>query len=61
MSLKRSTEAGGNRRLVETSCLGVFAIGDVRSGSVKHVAASVAEGARRGGAAWFFWLAQAAS
>jgi thioredoxin reductase (NADPH) len=61
MSLKRSTEAGGNRRLVETRCLGVFAVGDVRSGSVKHVAASVGEGARRGGSAWFFLAAQAAS
>jgi thioredoxin reductase (NADPH) len=40
------TEAGGNRRLLETSCPGVFAIGDVRSGSVKRVAASVGEGAQ---------------
>jgi thioredoxin reductase (NADPH) len=40
------TEAGGNRRLLETSCSGVFAIGDVRSGSVKRVAASVGEGAQ---------------
>jgi thioredoxin reductase (NADPH) len=39
-------EAGGNRRLLETSCQGVFAIGDVRSGSVKRVAASVGEGAQ---------------
>jgi thioredoxin reductase (NADPH) len=39
-------EAGGNRRLLETSCPGVFAIGDVRSGSVKRVAASVGEGAQ---------------
>jgi hypothetical protein len=53
MSLKR--RAGGNRRLVETRCLGVFAVGDVRSGSVKHVAASVGEGARRGGSPWFFF------
>jgi hypothetical protein len=44
---------GGNHRLVETSCPGIFAIG-VRSGPVKHVAASVGEGAGRGGAAWFF-------
>jgi thioredoxin reductase (NADPH) len=40
------TEAGGNRHLLETSCPGVFAIGDVRSGSVKRVAASVGEGAQ---------------
>jgi thioredoxin reductase (NADPH) len=39
-------EAGSNRRLLETSCPGVFAIGDVRSGSVKRVAASVGEGAQ---------------
>jgi thioredoxin reductase (NADPH) len=39
-------ETGGNRRLLETSCPGVFAIGDVRSGSVKRVAASVGEGAQ---------------
>ena len=39
-------EAGGNRGLLETSCPGVFAIGDVRSGSVKRVAASVGEGAQ---------------
>jgi thioredoxin reductase (NADPH) len=39
-------EAGGDRRLLETSCQGVFAIGDVRSGSVKRVAASVGEGAQ---------------
>ena len=38
-------EADGNRRLLETSCPGVFAIGDV-SGSVKRVAASVGEGAQ---------------
>jgi len=40
------TEAGGNRHLLETNCPGVFAIGDVRSGSVKRVAASVGEGAQ---------------
>jgi thioredoxin reductase (NADPH) len=39
-------EAGGNRRLLETSRPGIFAIGDVRSGSVKRVAASVGEGAQ---------------
>src|SRR6476659_7720159 len=40
------TEAGANRHLLETNCPGVFAIGDVRSGSVKRVAASVGEGAQ---------------
>jgi thioredoxin reductase len=44
ISLKRSTEADGNLHLLETSCPGVFVIGDVRSGSVKHVAASVGDG-----------------
>jgi thioredoxin reductase (NADPH) len=41
-----AAEAGGDRRMLETSCPGVFAIGDVRSGSVKRVAASVGEGAQ---------------
>jgi thioredoxin reductase (NADPH) len=31
--------------LLETSCPGVFAAGDVRSGSVKRVASAVGEGA----------------
>jgi Pyridine nucleotide-disulphide oxidoreductase len=39
-------EVGSNHHLLETSCPGVFAIGDVRSGSVKRVAASVGEGAQ---------------
>jgi thioredoxin reductase (NADPH) len=39
-------EAGGNRHALETSRLGVFAIGDVRSRSVKRVAAAVGEGAQ---------------
>ena len=39
-------EAGGNRPLLETSQQGIFAIGDVRSGSVKRVAAAVGEGAQ---------------
>lgn len=34
------------RRSLETSRRGVFAIGDVRSGSVKRVAAAVGEGAQ---------------
>ncbi len=36
----------GHHRLLETNCPGVFAIGDVRSGSVKRVAAAVGEGAQ---------------
>ena len=38
--------AGGDRGSLETSLRGVFAVGDVRSGSVKRVAASVGEGAQ---------------
>ena len=37
---------GADRQLLETSRRGVFAIGDVRSGSVKRVAAAVGEGAQ---------------
>jgi thioredoxin reductase (NADPH) len=40
------TQAGQNRHSLETSRRGVFAIGDVRSGSVKRVAAAVGEGAQ---------------
>jgi len=40
------SEAGAGRRVLETGHPGVFAIGDVRSGSVKRVAASVGEGAQ---------------
>jgi thioredoxin reductase (NADPH) len=39
-------DASGDRGSLETSRPGVFAIGDVRSGSVKRVAASVGEGAQ---------------
>jgi thioredoxin reductase (NADPH) len=39
-------EAGAGRRPLETSLPGVFAIGDVRCGSIKRVAASVGEGAQ---------------
>jgi thioredoxin reductase (NADPH) len=39
------TTGGGSRSPLETSSPGVFAIGDVRSGSVKRVAAGVGEGA----------------
>jgi len=38
--------AGDDRQLLETSRKGIFAIGDVRSGSVKRVAAAVGEGAQ---------------
>jgi thioredoxin reductase (NADPH) len=38
-------EAGGGHPL-ETSCEGVFAVGDVRAGSTKRVAAAVGEGAQ---------------
>jgi thioredoxin reductase (NADPH) len=37
---------GDRRRTLESSREGVFAIGDVRSGSVKRVAAAVGEGAQ---------------
>ena len=39
-------EAGGGRHALETTRRGVFAIGDVRAGSVKRVASAVGEGAQ---------------
>jgi thioredoxin reductase (NADPH) len=36
---------GGGEHMFETSQPGVFAVGDVRAGSVKRVASSVGEGA----------------
>jgi thioredoxin reductase (NADPH) len=39
-------EAAADGKPLETSRRGVFAIGDVRSGSVKRVAAAVGEGAQ---------------
>jgi thioredoxin reductase (NADPH) len=39
-------DGGGDRRPLETSRRGIFAIGDVRAGSVKRVAAAVGEGAQ---------------
>ena len=36
---------GGGEHMFETSLPGVFAIGDVRAGSVKRVASAVGEGA----------------
>ena len=45
--VRTGAEAGtGERHALETSRPGVFAIGDVRCGSVKRVAASVGEGAQ---------------
>ena len=44
---KGFVRAGANiHRPLETNLPGVFAIGDVRSGSVKRVAAAVGEGAQ---------------
>src|SRR5260221_11215325 len=40
------TGSGEGRHALETSRTGVFAIGDVRSGSIKRVAAAVGEGAQ---------------
>jgi thioredoxin reductase (NADPH) len=37
-------DASTSRTLFETSLAGVFAVGDVRSGSVKRVASAVGEG-----------------
>jgi thioredoxin reductase (NADPH) len=39
-------DAGPNHRQLETTRPGIFAIGDVRSGSTKRVAAAVGEGAQ---------------
>jgi len=39
------TEAGGEALAMETSVPGVFAVGDVRSGSVKRVGGAIGEGA----------------
>jgi thioredoxin reductase (NADPH) len=44
--VRTGADLEGNRRLLETSHPGVFAIGDVRCGSVKRVAAAVGEGAQ---------------
>ncbi len=42
----RTGAADGRRHPLETNLPGVFAIGDVRAGSVKRVAAAVGEGAQ---------------
>jgi thioredoxin reductase (NADPH) len=44
--VRTGAEVGANRHLLETSRAGVFAIGDVRCGSTKRVAAAVGEGAQ---------------
>ena len=44
--IRTGSEADQERHPLETSRSGVFAIGDVRSGSVKRVAAAVGEGAQ---------------
>ncbi len=44
--VRTGAEVGSGHGPLETSCKGVFAIGDVRAGSVKRVAAAVGEGAQ---------------
>jgi thioredoxin reductase (NADPH) len=44
--VRTGADIGNGRRPLETSREGVFAIGDVRAGSVKRVAAAVGEGAQ---------------
>jgi thioredoxin reductase (NADPH) len=44
--VRTGLDAGAGRHPLETSRAGVFAIGDIRSGSVKRVAAAVGEGAQ---------------
>ena len=44
--VRTDANLGGGGRPLETNRPGVFAIGDVRSGSVKRVAAAVGEGAQ---------------
>ena len=44
--VRTDTESGNGRRSLETNLPGVFAIGDVRAGSIKRVAAAVGEGAQ---------------
>jgi thioredoxin reductase (NADPH) len=46
MMASTGADVAGDRRPMETSRKGIFAIGDVRSGSVKRVAAAVGEGAQ---------------
>ena len=44
--VRTGPDVGAGRRPLETSRPGVFAIGDIRSGSIKRVAAAVGEGAQ---------------
>ena len=44
--VRTGAELGAGHRALETSCPGIFAIGDVRAGSTKRVAAAVGEGAQ---------------
>jgi thioredoxin reductase (NADPH) len=44
--VRTGADVGPGRRPLETSRDGVFAIGDVRAGSTKRVAAAVGEGAQ---------------
>jgi thioredoxin reductase (NADPH) len=44
--VRTGADVAAGRRALETSCDGVFAIGDVRAGSTKRVAAAVGEGAQ---------------
>jgi thioredoxin reductase (NADPH) len=44
--VRAGAELSDRHRPLETSLPGVFAVGDIRSGSVKRVAASVGEGAQ---------------
>ena len=44
--VRTGADLESGHRLLETSRNGVFAIGDVRAGSVKRVAAAVGEGAQ---------------
>ncbi|HEX7624908.1 MAG TPA: NAD(P)/FAD-dependent oxidoreductase, partial [Anaeromyxobacteraceae bacterium] len=44
--IRTGADVAANRRALETSRDGVFAIGDVRAGSTKRVAAAVGEGAQ---------------
>ena len=44
--VRTGAEVGARRHPLETSRPGVFAIGDVRAGSIKRVAAAVGEGAQ---------------
>lgn len=50
----RTGEAAGGHSQYATSCPGVFAVGDVRAGSIKRVASSVGEGSVVISSAWEF-------